>query len=122
VPEGTWGVEVGLADPAAELAASARPEKPHEIVRPQRCRCRNEGSGLRVVRLPGGHIWGLQPGAADYWTGGWLYDPKDGVTYDVTAELTTPTTISARVYRGAPLFGRTETLVRDPQLSLDGRC
>src|SRR5215469_4377226 len=67
-------------------------------------------------------IWGLQPGAPGHWTGGWLYDPKDGVTYDVTAELTSPTTISARVYRGVPLFGRTETLVRDPQLSFDGRC
>jgi hypothetical protein len=47
---------------------------------------------------------------------------QDGVTYDVTAELTSPTTISARVYRGVPLFGRTEILIRDPQLSFDGRC
>jgi len=30
--------------------------------------------------------------------------------------------MSARVYRGVPFFGRTETLVRDPQLSFDGRC
>lgn len=67
-------------------------------------------------------IWGLQPGAPGHWTGGWLYDPQDGVTYDVTAELTSPTTISARVYRGVPLFGRTEILIRDPQLSFDGRC
>ena len=45
-----------------------------------------------------------------------------GVTYDVTAELTAPDTISARVYRGVPLFGRTEILVRDPELSFEGRC
>jgi len=45
-----------------------------------------------------------------------------GNTYDVTAELTAPDRISARVFRGVPLFGRTEILIRDPQLSFDGRC
>jgi len=67
-------------------------------------------------------IWGLQPSAQGQWTGGSLYDPQDGVTYDLSAALTTPTTISAHVYRGTPLFGRTEILIRDPQLSLDGQC
>ncbi|MGC1885259.1 MAG: DUF2147 domain-containing protein [Stellaceae bacterium] len=67
-------------------------------------------------------IWGLQPEGPSHWTNGWLYDPKDGVTYDVTAELTASNTISARIYRGVPLFGRTEILIRDPQLSFDGRC
>jgi len=67
-------------------------------------------------------IWGLQPDGPSHWTDGWLYDPKDGVTYDVTAELTASNTISARIYRGVPLFGRTEILIRDPQLSFDGRC
>jgi uncharacterized protein (DUF2147 family) len=67
-------------------------------------------------------IWGLQPDGPSHWTDGWLYDPKDGVTYDVTAELTASNTISARIYRGVPLIGRTEILIRDPQLSFDGRC
>src|SRR5258708_4757475 len=67
-------------------------------------------------------IWGLQPDGPSHWTGGWLYDPKDGVTYDVTAELTASNTLSARIYRGVRLFGRTEILIRDPQLSFDGRC
>ncbi len=67
-------------------------------------------------------IWGLQPDGPEHWSGGWLYDPADGNTYDVTAELTAPDRISARVYRGIPLLGRTEILIRDPQLSLDGRC
>ena len=67
-------------------------------------------------------IWGLQPDSPGHWSNGWLYDPQDGITYDVTAELTAPDTISARVYRGVPLFGRTEILNRDPQLSFDGRC
>jgi uncharacterized protein (DUF2147 family) len=67
-------------------------------------------------------IWGLQPDGAGHWSNGWLYDPQDGTTYDVTAERTAPDRISARVYRGAPLFGRTEILIRDPQLSFDERC
>lgn len=67
-------------------------------------------------------IWGLQPKGPGHWSSGWLYDPQDGVTYDVTAELTAPNTINARVYRGIPVFGRTEILMRNPQLSFDGRC
>jgi len=67
-------------------------------------------------------IWGLQPNSPGHWSSGWLYDPQDGVTYDVTTELTAPNTISARVYRGVPLFGRTEILIRDPQLSFERRC
>ena len=67
-------------------------------------------------------IWDQRPSTPDHWTGGRLYDPQDGMTYNVTAELVDPTTISARVYRGDPLFGRTEVLIRDPQLSSDGRC
>jgi uncharacterized protein (DUF2147 family) len=67
-------------------------------------------------------IWGLQPEGPGHWSNGWLYDPKDGTTYNVTAELITPNTISARVYRGDPLFGRTEILVRDPPVSFNGRC
>lgn len=67
-------------------------------------------------------IWGLRPDGPGHWSGGRLYDPQDGATYDVTAELIAPNIISARVYRGVPFFGRTETLVRDPQLSFDGRC
>ena len=67
-------------------------------------------------------IWGLQPDGAGHWSNGWLYDPQDGTTYDLAAERTAPDRISARVYRGVPLFGRTEILIRDPQLSFDGRC
>jgi len=49
-----------------------------------------------------------------------LYDPQDGSTYDVTPELTVPNAISARVYRSGA-FGR-RNMIRDPQLSGDGRC
>ena len=49
-------------------------------------------------------IWGLQPKGPGHWSSGWLYDPQDGVTYDVTAELTAPNTIRARLSR-YPGFG-----------------
>lgn len=67
-------------------------------------------------------IWGLQSDGPGRWSNGSLYDPQDGNTYDVTAERTAPDKISARIYRGIPVFGRTEILIRDPQLSFDGRC
>ena len=67
-------------------------------------------------------IWGLQPDGPSQWSSGSLYDPEDGATYDVTAELTDPNTISARVYRGTPLLGRTEILIRDPPLGSDAHC
>jgi uncharacterized protein (DUF2147 family) len=83
----------------------------------------NPDPGLRQRHLCGlTIIWGMQPVGSDHWSNGWLYDPKDGVTYNVSAELTAPDTISARVYRGVPLFGRTEILIRDPALSFNGRC
>jgi uncharacterized protein (DUF2147 family) len=67
-------------------------------------------------------IWGMQPNGQDHWNNGWLYDPKDGNTYNVKAELTSPVSITARVYRGIPLLGRTEILTRDPVLTVGGRC
>ena len=67
-------------------------------------------------------IWGMQSNGQDQWSNGWLYDPKDGITYNVTAELTSPSIITARVYRGIPLLGRTEILVRDRPLRVNGRC
>jgi uncharacterized protein (DUF2147 family) len=67
-------------------------------------------------------LWGLQADGQGHWSNGALYDPQDGNTYDVTAERTAPDQLSARVYRGSPIFGRTEILIRDPQLSFDGRC
>jgi uncharacterized protein (DUF2147 family) len=84
---------------------------------------RNLDPALRQRHLCGlTIIWGMQPNGQNHWSNGWLYDPKDGITYNVTAELTSPSIITARVYRGMPLLGRTEILIRDPPLRLDGRC
>jgi hypothetical protein len=71
---------------------------------------------------PRSRIAGLQPDGPDNWSNGSLYDPQDGNIYDVTAERIAPDRLSARVYRGVPFFGRTEILIRDPQLGFDGRC
>jgi uncharacterized protein (DUF2147 family) len=84
---------------------------------------RNPNPSLRQRHLCGlTIIWGMRPSGPAHWTGGWLYDPQNGTTYHLTAEQTSPTTISARVYHGSPLLGRTEILTRDPQLTFDGRC
>ena len=68
-----------------------------------RSRTHNPDPSLLQLHLCGLRIiWGLQPGDQVHWTGGSLYDPKDGVTYEFSAELTTPTTICTRVYLGGP--------------------
>ena len=66
--------------------------------------------GRRSIRMVvnGTRSSGGCKGRPGHWSNHSLYDPQDGSTYDVTAELTAPNAISARVYRGVPLFGRTE--------------
>ncbi len=128
VPEGTWlfanrvAVQVfacsGLV--CGKIVWLLRPRTPSgqpdvDYLNPDATLRRRPLCGLTI-------IWGLRPDGPGHWSNGWLYDPKDGITYDVTAERTAPNTISARVYRGAPLLGRTEILLRDPPLSFDGRC
>jgi uncharacterized protein (DUF2147 family) len=39
-------------------------------------------------------------------------NPEDGKTYRITTELRSASTIVARIYLGAPLFGKTKTLMR----------
>jgi hypothetical protein len=128
VPDGTWlfanrvAVEVfecsGLV--RGRIVWLLRPRTPAGQPDVDRL---NPDSTLRQRPLCGlTIIWGLQPDGAGHWSNGWLYDPQDGNTYGLTAERTAPNEIFARVYRGVPLFGRTEILIRDPQLSFDGRC
>jgi hypothetical protein len=51
----------------------------------------------------------------------WLYEPRDGVTCDIPPSSPLSTRYP-RVCRGVPLLGRTEILIRDPELTFDGRC
>jgi uncharacterized protein (DUF2147 family) len=67
-------------------------------------------------------VWGLAADGSAKWTNGSIYDPDDGTTYRLSASLQPDGTLNARIYKGIPLFGRTEVLRRvDPQ-SLQGRC
>jgi len=128
VPEGTWllanRVAVQVFECSAQLCGRivwlVRPRSPGDQLDLDTV---SPGASLRQRHLCGlTIIWGLQPNGSGHWSSGWLYDPQDGVAYVVIAELTAPDTMSARVYRGVPLFGRTEILVRDPELSFEGRC
>lgn len=128
VPDGTWllanrvAVEVFECSDlvCARIVWLARPRSPDGKPDVDRL---NPDPNMRQRPLCGlTIIWGLQPDGPDHWSNGSLYDPQDGNTYDVTAERTAPDTLSARVYRGVPMLGRTEILIRDPQLSFDGRC
>jgi uncharacterized protein (DUF2147 family) len=67
-------------------------------------------------------IWGLEPDGPAEWSGGRFFDPENGATYDVSARVETSDRISARIYRGIALFGKTETLTRIASRSLPGWC
>lgn len=78
---------------------------------------------LRTPALCGRTIvWGLRPDGDQNWTGGWFYDPENGRTYNVKAQVETPDSIRARIYAGIAWFGRTEMLTRIAPRSLAGWC
>ena len=67
-------------------------------------------------------IQGLEPAGLDHWNSGSLYNPDDGRTYRISAELRSADVFVARVYLGLPLFGETKTLLRVPRLRSEGWC
>lgn len=67
-------------------------------------------------------VWGLSQTGPDRWSDGSIYDPTDGSTYSLSASLEPNGTLRARIYRGIPLFGKTEILTRVASRSLDGWC
>lgn len=48
----------------------------------------------------------------DTWTGGTIYDPREGKTYSCKLTLKSPDQLNVRGYVGVSLFGRTETWTR----------
>ena len=50
----------------------------------------------------------------DKWENGWVYDPDTGSTYSGEAELVNADKVELRGYVMVPLFGKTLTLVRQP--------
>ena len=84
---------------------------------------RNPDVRLRKQLLCGLTILGgLRRAGPSRWASGWFYNPQDGQTYDVKAEIESPDVITARIYTGLPLFGQTKTLLRVPQLHSEGWC
>jgi uncharacterized protein (DUF2147 family) len=67
-------------------------------------------------------VWGLNQTGPAEWSGGSIYDPTDGNTYALSASLERDGTLHARIYRGVPLFGKTEILTRVASRSLSGWC
>jgi uncharacterized protein (DUF2147 family) len=67
-------------------------------------------------------VWGLTSNGSGSWTDGSIFDPDDRSTYSLSATLQPDGTISARIYSGIALFGKTEILQRIPARSLEGWC
>jgi uncharacterized protein (DUF2147 family) len=84
---------------------------------------KNPKKALQTRRLCGLTIlWNLQPDGYGHWQGGWFYNPDDGKTYRVTAQLKSNDEIVARIYVGVPLFGETKVLTRVPHGTSAGWC
>jgi len=82
----------------------------------------NPDPALQQRRLCGMTIfWGLRSRDRDRWTDGWFYNPDDGETYRVSAQLASAALI-ARIYRGIPFFGETKTLLQVPHGISEGWC
>ena len=61
--------------------------------------------GLEIMR-------GFSYAGGSKWTGGTVYDPKNGKTYRGKMTLVSPNQLSLRGFVGIPLFGRTATWTR----------
>jgi uncharacterized protein (DUF2147 family) len=83
----------------------------------------NPDPALRRRALCGQTIlWGLHPAGPDRWAGGALYNPDDGRTYRVNADLRSADRFVARIYLGVPLLGKNLTLLRVSRLGSDASC
>src|SRR5690348_7415269 len=67
-------------------------------------------------------IWGLAASGPNSWTGGSILDPDDNIIYGLSAVVEPDGTLRARIFRGAPLFGKTEILKRADLASFTGQC
>ena len=67
-------------------------------------------------------VWGLKENGPNEWAGGSILDPDDGNTYRLSAVFEPDGTLRARVFKGIPLFGKTEILKRVDVRSYTGLC
>lgn len=83
----------------------------------------NPDPAMKQRRLCGLTIFGgLRLRERDRWTDGWFYNPDDGETYSISVESSAVDGLTARIYRGTPLFGETKTLLQVPHGHSDGWC
>lgn len=71
--------------------------------------------GLTIIRR-------LKPLGGNKWDGGTFYNPDDGVTYNVSAQLVSDNKIVAQVYLTSPFLGQQKTLTRIVRKTTDGWC
>jgi uncharacterized protein (DUF2147 family) len=84
---------------------------------------KNPLPSLRQRKLCGLTIlWGLRPTGSGNWVDGWFYNPEDGKSYRVKANLKSDDVLVARIYAGLPIFGKTKTLARAPHGVSEGWC
>lgn len=73
----------------------------------------NPSPGLRGKPLLGLRIMDGFRHADGSWSGGTIYDPKNGKTYRGKLTLGSPTRLNLRGFVGIPLFGRTSHWTRE---------
>jgi hypothetical protein len=83
--------------PASRFSPAA-----YEKMRFNSARIEQISNGLTILQ-------GLQPAGLGHWNSGSLYNPDDGLTYRVSAELHSVDRFLARVCLGVPLLGETKT-------------
>jgi uncharacterized protein (DUF2147 family) len=67
-------------------------------------------------------VWGLEAKGSNEWAEGSILDPDDGETYRLSATYEPDGTLHARIFKGMPLFGKTEILKRVDVQKLTGLC
>ncbi len=92
-PDGTYsGILVGGNDPGTDV--------------------NNKDPALRKRRLLGAVLmWHLRPENGEY-VDGYVYNPRNGETYRMKAEVTGKTTLKIRGYLGIALLGQSQTWTR----------
>jgi uncharacterized protein (DUF2147 family) len=128
VPEGVWLIDskvaVQIFDCSGQLCGRVVwLRKPRDRAGGLVRDLKNPDPALRQRLVCGLTVfWAMQPSGKNEWKNGWFYNPDDGKTYSIIANLQSPDTIVARIYVGVPLFGATKTLLRVPRLASEGWC
>ncbi|MDR3475668.1 MAG: DUF2147 domain-containing protein [Devosia sp.] len=84
---------------------------------------KNPTPSLRTRQLCGlTIIWGLYALGDNRWGGGKFYNPDDGNTYSIAAELVSDDLIVARIFARIAYLGQTKTLHRVAHGTSSGWC